>query len=246
MKIKIVFLFLLLCLSLQLNAQQVIGVIFDESSNEPLASVIITNKRTEASTTSDINGKYNLSVKYGDTISVILLGYKSVDFVIKDAGRAEVYRNIYLIPQYGYLDEVVVTQLSPYQKDSIARRDLYGNILAREGEWVSGVGAVFSPVTAVAQLVNKKAKQRRKFQGNFYKWEHERFIESRYTTELVAQVTKLKGDSLYYFIKTYPIEGDFARAATDIELKMWIRYNLLDWQAKPADKRVGTNVIIEE
>jgi hypothetical protein len=229
-----------------LFSQKLSGVIYDEATNGVLSAAIVKNIASGVVVTSDVEGKYVINVKYGDTISVVLLGYRSVQFVVKDAGRADIFRNVYLIPEYNYMDEVTVTALTPYQRDSLARRELYGDVLARDREWVSGAAAVFSPATALAQLVSKKSKQRKKFQKNFYKWEDERYIESRYTPELVAQITKLSGDSLYYFINTYPIEGDFARAATQTELKMWIRYNFLDWQAKPANKRVAPNAVLKE
>lgn len=227
------FCFLILCFlipGIGVHAQHMSGVIFDDQDNAPLQSAVILNKRTGNSALSDQKGMYRLHVKYGDTLSVSLVSYKPVSFTVKDS-KQEFVRNIYLSPESDMLDAFVVSNLTPYQRDSLARKNLYGAALNRE--WVSGGAAVFSPMTALAQQFSRKAKQRRRFQLNYNSWENQRFIESRYTPELVATVVPLRGDTLSSFINTYPIEADFARAATDLELKMWIKYNYLEWEKNP-------------
>lgn len=227
------FCFWLLCL-LTLNAasyaQHMSGTVFDDQDNTPLQSVVILNKRTGNVALSDQKGMFRLHVKYGDTLTVTLVSYESVTFTVKET-KQEFVRNIYLSPEANMLETFEVNPLTPYQRDSLARRNLYNAPLSRE--WVSGGRAVFSPMTALAQQFSRKAKQRRRFQLNYNDWENQKFIESRYTPELVATVVPLRGDTLIAFINNYPIAADFARAATDLELKMWIRYNYLEWEKNP-------------
>ena len=226
------------CIAPQIALSQYMsGKIFDDADNSLIEAAIVHNARTGSSVVSDERGAYRILAKFGDTISVTLLSYQPAIFTVQEAGKNEFVRNIYLKPAYGQLGEVIVSQLTPYQRDSVARRALYGTTLAREGEWVSGAAAVFSPATALAQLVSKKAKQRKKFIENFSKWEEEKFIESRYTPELVRSVVPMSQDSLANFMVRYPIAGDFARAATEVELKMWIRYNYLEWTERPGPVR---------
>lgn len=229
----LLFCFLLLCmvaLSAAGYAQHMSGTVFDDQDNTPLQSAVILNKRTGNSALSDQKGMFRLHVKYGDTLTVTLVSYESLSFTVKET-KQEFVRNIYLSPESDMLETFVVNNLTPYQRDSLARRNLYNAPLNRE--WVSGGRAVFSPMTALAQQFSRKAKQRRRFQLNYNDWENQKFIESRYTPELVATVVPLRGDTLISFINNYPIAADFARAATDLELKMWIRYNYLEWEKKP-------------
>lgn len=229
----LLFCFWLLCL-VTLNAaayaQHMSGTVFDDQDNTPLQSAVILNKRTGNSALSDQKGMFRLHVKYGDTLTVSLVSYESVTFTVKET-KQEFVRNIYLSPEANMLETFEVSPLTPYQRDSLDRRNLYNAPLSRE--WVSGGRAVFSPMTALAQQFSRKAKQRRRFQLNYNDWENQKFIESRYTPELVATVVPLRGDTLIAFINNYPIAADFARAATDLELKMWIRYNYLEWEKKP-------------
>ena len=46
---------------------------------------------------------------------------------------------------------------------------------------------------------------------------------------ILSSVAKIDGFSLLY--RSIPF--DFARAASDVEIKMWIKYNYLDWQNNP-------------
>jgi hypothetical protein len=55
--------------------------------------------------------------------------------------------------------------------------------------------------------------------------EQDQFVDSRYTPDLVNTLTNLDGDTLAYFMHQYPMPHDYARTATALELKMWIRYN---------------------
>ncbi len=55
--------------------------------------------------------------------------------------------------------------------------------------------------------------------------EKQNFVDSRYSKELVTSLTKLNEDDAQTFMNAYPMEYDFARAATDLEIKMWIKYN---------------------
>jgi hypothetical protein len=105
--------------------------------------------------------------------------------------------------------------------------------LSRERASSSVLGSVFSPASALAEQFNKKSKQRARFQTNFAKWENQKFIDTRYSPEQVNALTGLTGDTLAAFINAHPMPYDYARTATDLEVKMWIRYNYREWIKKP-------------
>src|SRR6202008_1239377 len=92
--------------------------------------------------------------------------------------------------------------------------------------------AFASPVGALAELFSKTAKRTYAFQKNFAEGEIEKFIDTRYTPALVTKMTVLTGDSIGHFMYAYPMAYDFARTATDLEVKMWVRSNFREWQKK--------------
>jgi hypothetical protein len=82
--------------------------------------------------------------------------------------------------------------------------------------------SLLSPVTAVYQQFSKKYKNLRTFQAQYHSYEEQKFIDTKYTYELVNEITKLEGDSAAYFMNAYPMEYKFARLASPLEIKMWI------------------------
>lgn len=233
---RILLLLSILLMAGSAGAQHMYGTVYDDGLG--LEGAAVTNLNSGAVSISDAKGIYRIAFRAGDSIAVRMMGYTDQVLHTPATQKGDYFRNISLEPFSYMLADVEVSGLTPYQKDSIARRNVYGQALSRE--WVSGGAAVFHPMTFMAQKVSRKARQRRDFQLNYVHWENEKFIETRYTKELVASVVPLKGDTLAYFMNAYPIAPDFARAATDMELRMWIKYNYLEWQKQaglPAVRR---------
>ena len=120
------------------------------------------------------------------------------------------------------------SHLSKYQLDSIERQETYKIPLQR-----TPPNPFASPASAIAELFSKKAKMVYKFQENFYNGEIEKFVDTRYTPALVTKLTGITGDTVGHFMYAYPMRYDFARTATDLELKMWIRSNYKEWLKNP-------------
>lgn len=219
------------CAALQSNAQVLEGITAD-ADGASIPGVVIINKTRNQSAISNAEGKYTITAFKGDHIEFSFLGYYPLDIIMPEAGN--VFRRISMRKQLLALDEVEIRpDLSPYQQDSLERRSRYASDLNRTRASSSVLGAVFHPASALAEQFNKKSKQRYRFQQNFAKWEGQKFIDSRYTPDQVAALTGLGGDSLASFINTYPMSYDYARTATDMEIKMWIKYNYRQWMKNP-------------
>lgn len=87
------------------QAQKASGQVVDENG-EPLAGVSIIVKGKPGGVTSDIDGKFSINAKVGETITFSYIGYKSAS--VKFDGKPV---NITLEPSSQNLDEVVVTAL---------------------------------------------------------------------------------------------------------------------------------------
>lgn len=92
--------------ALQLNAQDVkiSGKVTDAKDSKTLPGVSIAIKGTAMGTTSDIDGKYSLSVKKGTTVVFSFIGYTAQEIVV---GNQTVI-NVALAPSVTSLDEFVV------------------------------------------------------------------------------------------------------------------------------------------
>jgi hypothetical protein len=209
------------------NAQVLQGVINDNDGGATLPAVIVINKTKNQTTMSDADGKYAIAAAQNDIIEFSYLGYYPVSIIMPE--NKDVFRRVGMKKKLYTIGEVEIRpDWTPYQLDSMERRKTYRLTLDRKKE-----RSVFSPATAIAENFSKKSKQRWRFQENFAKWEDRKFVDTRYTPEEVAKLTGLQGDTLAAFINAYPMPYDYARTATDLEIKMWIKYNFREWKKKP-------------
>lgn len=219
-------LLLLLCLlSLQAAGQTIRGTVTDGETGKPLAAVTVVNMITQQSAYTQADGSYSLSAKKGEAIVFTYVGYKNIQrdapAAFGDAGELNVlmYRQNYTLEEY-----ILRPKYTPYQWDSIQRKSTYARALARQKS------SPMSPVSFLAERLSKRSKRMFRFQKNFYQWEDQKFIDTRYTQELVAQMTKLQGDSIAHFMNANPMPYDFARSASELEIKMWIREQYKLWK----------------
>jgi hypothetical protein len=223
------FIFLLLA-GMGAHAQVLKGVVMDTRSGNPLSTVTVVNMTTQQSVYTNEEGEFSISGKSGQQIAFSYLGYKTVQRTMPPTLNIANIR-IEMIPLNVELDELVIRPgMTDYQIDSAERRSTYSRVLARQK-----VISIMSPVSLIADMISKKSKRAYAFQKSFYYWENQLFIDSRYTPELVSKMTGLHGDTLAHFMNTYPMPVDYARTATELELKMWIRYNYKLWMNKSTD-----------
>ena len=217
----------ILCIVLSTWAigQTLRGKVTDGETGRPLTAVTVVNMITQQNAYTDADGNYTLTANKGDAIAFIYLGYKNTQRNMPAAlsNGAQLDVSIYKLSYT--LDEFVLRPLyTPYQIDSIQRRSTYSRALARQRS------SAMSPVSFVAEKFNKNSKRIFRFQKSFYYWEDQKFIDTRYSTELVGDLTGLTGDSLAHFMNANPMPYDYARTASELEIKMWIRERFKLWR----------------
>lgn len=221
-------LYLLLLFSFPATSQTLQGVVTDAATGTPLYPVTVVNIASQQVTYTDSRGFYSIAAGNGDMIAFTYIGYKSIEkpkplSVIVATMNVRMTRT-----EYG-LKEVKIRpgHLTQYQIDSIERRSIYKVQLQR-----APPSPFVSPVSAIAEKFSRKAKRTYQFQKDFAAGEIEKFVDTRYTIELVQSQTGLKdGDSTAHFMNSNPLPYDFARTASDLELKMWIREHYRQWIA---------------
>jgi hypothetical protein len=231
-------LFLFCCCSLlTVKAQAQVtmtGAIMDKENKLVLPYASITNKNTGRRTYSDKGGFYKISASPKDVIVFSFLGYKSDSIVVAQSSGTET-RDISLVVEAQQLRGVEIgTQYSPYQADSISRREQFGYILDKRNMPLTGsntpvgAGIVFSPFTRYSH----KEKQKREFKKIFARAEEERYIDSRYTPQFVSKVTSLTGDSLQLFMRENHPDHNTLRTMPQEDLIYWITDRYKAWKKK--------------
>ena len=213
-------------------AQKMIsGIVVDSAFGKPMASVVVENISTKTGTKTNYRGTFTIEASNDNYLKISYTGYKPRIIRVQDVDDID-FLNIKLAIGRIQLKEVKITKpLTPYQRDSVERAKIYDDIFNYKQE-----KSAMSPVTSVYQMFSKKHKNQRKFKEQVLDMEKQKFIDTRYTQEIVEEITNLQGDELAYFMNAYPMDLDFARTASELELRMWVRYNWADYQKKNQGK----------
>ncbi len=233
--LKAIFTFLVLLVTFTVQGQTLYGLAVNGESAKPLTPVTILNQATRQSVVTDAQGNYSIAAKYGDTISFSFIGFHT-EQRLADPNK---YLLVELFPLNVSLKEYVLHQdYTPYQKDSAEMAATYSKELNTKkitpGFSNANGGGFSGLIGAPVQKMSKSYKQNKKFKENYQKDMEQKYIDTRYKPELVSALTGFKGDTLAIFMNTYPMQYDFARSGSDLEIKMWIRDNYKEYLHKKA------------
>ncbi|MBV7531949.1 carboxypeptidase-like regulatory domain-containing protein [Chitinophaga sp. sic0106] len=225
----------MLMLTMQfVQAQVVVTGVVSDTNRLVLPYATVTNLTTGKHSVTDQGGFYRINASRGDRLSVTFVGYVS-DTVLVTATSGSQTINIRMTVTSKFLKGVDISaKYSPYQLDSMARRDQYGYLLdlpnkpLAGGNTPEGAGIVFSPITRFS----KKEKQKRQFKENYETMEKEKYIDSRYTPALVSRVTGLSGDSLQHFMRDNYPSYETMRSLENNDLLYWITDKYKNWIKK--------------
>lgn len=199
---------------------RITGVVVDSMSGKILTPVSIENANQHNGVVTDAEGKFEINAKDGESIVFSHVGYKNYILRVRPELSLQTLR-IKLSLKPVQLKEVKINKgPTEYQKDSASRASLYEDAFTYKQS-----KSVMSPVTSLYQVFSKKHKAMRHFQDQIEAMELEKFVDSRYTPELVMSLLKINQEEAAAFMKAYPMEYDYARGASDLEIKMWIKYN---------------------
>jgi hypothetical protein len=228
---KPILLLLFLALALHATAQTFSGRVTDMSTHKPLAHVIISSWQHNRVAETDSNGNFSFRAGDDKQFYFVLNGY-----AVTQKPYTPVFAEVAMTPLSVTLNDVTIRPYDAFQSDSAEMARLYGNELSKEAikpKIYPGAGLVADGViSSVAQHFSKKAKQSKRFKEDFRKDMEQKFVDVRYTPNLVSSLTGLKGESISQFMISYPMDHEFARAASDLEIKAWIRQNYRTYASK--------------
>lgn len=206
---------------INLSAQvHLTGVVTDSLHGRRMASVSVENAMQHTGSFTDEQGRFDIVVREGDALVFSSVGYKNYILRYKP-GMEQTEQKVILNIKPVMLKEVKINQgPSDYQVDSAHRASIYEDAFTYKQ-----TKSAMSPVTSVYQAFSKKHKAMRHFQDQIEDMEQQKFIDTRYTSSLVMSLLDIKEDEASAFMKAYPMEFEYARGASELEIKMWIKYN---------------------
>ena len=227
----------------QTQAQRVIkrqinGFVRDSITGVPLVNAIITNETTKKVSTPNQHGFFSITAAPNDVIFINAFNY-NYDTLIANNNLPDTLE-IALVREPEYLPGVTVTTttkgLSKYQVDSIRRREEFVQEMGAPKMSTVSKASNMPAGTAINldKFLNKKEKNRTQAYNTFDYLEKQAYIDYRFSSELVAQYTGLKGDSLVTFMQQYTPSFDWLRThPTDEDIVYYINDSLKGFAKKP-------------
>ncbi|NIG52794.1 carboxypeptidase-like regulatory domain-containing protein [Chitinophaga sp. Cy-1792] len=224
-------LFLFLFINLQDTVAQVrlSGMVADQDTKTGIPFVSIVNKRAMTGTLSTESGRFYLEGMAGDTIEFSMIGYATRVVVMPGMSAS---MDVLLQKRLYELEGVNVQGKSHY-KDSLAMREEYNRYFNYKKPGAMDVLKTLpaNPVTALSYLVPSKARKRKEeFRGQLEYWEKEKYIDYRYSPEIVGRMTKLQSPELDSFMYKYRPGYDFLNAASEYDLLLYIKNSFEEYK----------------
>jgi hypothetical protein len=195
---------LLLCsIAAQAQVKTMNGYLRDSITHFPIPGGTITNANSGKRVVSNDRGFFRLEVAPNDIIYSVANTYR-FDTLTYSALFADTVV-VYLAPTGALLPNVTVTaQYNKYQLDSIERRKVYEKLRGPEMPTVASTPSTgFGLTINLDKFWKKEAKEKKRREQAHREAEEEAYIRYRYSPEVVAYYTGLRGDELKAFIQRY-------------------------------------------
>ena len=209
----------LICIAFGVSAQNVIrGVIFQKGTSVRVAGATIENLRYPGASQSDKLGEFNIGAALGDTLRISMPGFLEQRIVVSSFKDQIVH-----LANTIQLSQVTITGQSKKQElDEIKRQ------YRRKGSYYAGkpplLSYIFTPLTALYELVGKTPGQARRFNKYYSRELQESEIERRFNLRTVGSLTGYEGADLRNFIETYRPRFE--------EIAVWADYDLVNYIKK--------------
>lgn len=231
-------LFFFFFISLQVTVAQVrlSGMVADQETKTGLPFVSIVNKRTMTGTLSNESGRFYIEAIPGDTLEFSMLSYAPKLIIAPMLSSSQ---EVYLQKRMFELQGVNVRGKN-YHNDSLALRDEYGRYFNYHKPGAMDVLKTLpaNPITALTYLVPSKVRKRKEqFHEQLLYWEKEKFIDYRYSPELVGKMTKLQSPELDSFMYKYRPGYQFLNNASDYDLMLYIKQSFETYQKQKLEKK---------
>ena len=220
----------LLLLQMPVFGQVVDGIVSDNVGGQPVAGVSVTNRRTGVTVGTDRQGLYVIDATDEDVLVFRHVAYRTYYKTLFHGDNS--CKRITLEPATYKLRDATVSR-TKYQQDSIARHEIYGHELTRPlvpKPKFYGIACV-GCFGWLADKITGNSKPAKRFRAKFASEDEMKFIDTRYTFDVVTAMTGIRDtDSMVTFINAYPMDYGFARNASSLEIKAWIRNNYKEYR----------------
>lgn len=236
---RIVFILMIFLLSKSMIAQEAFqyikGTVENDASGFPMESVHILNLNNVIGTTTDNNGKFEISVQVNDTLYFSYLGYKSLKVAVTNDmikfenskfqltelafALEEIILRPYLLT--GYLDidvkSVPVNNAGRYRIPGLSNAGYEaGN--RRHNSISKTFAALFNPADFLHNLFGKKGVQMQKLKKMRESYELKNLLAIKFDREILTELLNLKRIDLDEILRNCNYSDTFIKESNDLQI----------------------------
>jgi hypothetical protein len=207
-------LLLLFVFSAQAQTGIIKGYLRDSITHYPIPNGTIINQQTQKKATTNDKGFFFLEATSGNRLYI-----QAPDYDFDTLDYAPFFADtltLYLSPSGSILPGVTVrASYTKYQLDSMQRREDFDAIRGNISKTIND-----PPTTGVGVNIgldkawSKKEKQKVKAEKQFQKTEEQRYVDYRFSPQMVSYYTGLKADALRDYMHRYTPSYDWLRKHT--------------------------------
>ncbi|MDW5288178.1 carboxypeptidase-like regulatory domain-containing protein [Formosa sp. PL04] len=233
---KYIFILLTLLLTsttvLAQDNKNVIGVIINGSTDEPLEGVNIVNINQVTGSTTDSKGEFEITAKVNDTLHLSYLGFKSIKVKVTNDWIKFGSSTIALTELALALEEVVVNQfrLTGYLEVDIKQVSINNNyqysISGLQNGYEAGRGSsvnsllssIFNPADFLYNIFGDKPQEMKKLKQMKQSDEIRDLLASRFDREMLTVLLQVDRVDLDEIVRQCKYSSDFINSANDLQI----------------------------
>lgn len=239
-------LFLIVLIANRSFAQTVNGTVLDAYTKAPIPNAQIITP-TSLSLTNNV-GKFKLTnIKAGDKFAVRIMGYETREFITSSNTDS---LHILLKQSILQLNEVMVKTKRNYKNDSLRLRQEFAAVFDYKPPDFTDMFIKVDPsyrspfaninpnstasiikfdVLSAFSLIGNKKNTTSKLKATLLKAEETNYVDHLFSKEKVADLTKLRGDSLVSFMNRYRPSMIALKKMTGYELLQYIKTSHIEF-----------------
>ncbi len=217
------------CIVLALFAQKVFsqkcdkvlftGKVIDTLRPQNFYNLMVVNRSTGIGVFGQPNGSFYVYVSNGDSISISIKEYTTVNIVIKADSNCQVRKQFIIERKPQEIQEVIIKPLKTLEQIKEERE----NLALRETRQVTGLEVLRSPITALYQAFSKREKNKRWIAEQEFKDDQRKIVRELLHLYVAYDIIELSEEDFDAFIYFLNVNDSFLKTASEMELITFIQ-----------------------
>jgi hypothetical protein len=219
----------LFCIVLALFAQEAFsqkcdkvlftGKVIDTLRPQNFYNLMVVNRSTGIGVFGQPNGSFYVYVSNGDSISISIKEYTTVNIVIKADSNCQFRKQFIIERKPQEIQEIVIKPLKTLEQIKEERE----NLALRETRQVTGLEVLRSPITALYQAFSKREKNKRWIAEQEFKDDQRKIVRELLHLYVAYDIIELSEEDFDAFIYFLNVNDSFLKTASEMELITFIQ-----------------------